>query len=150
MNHVEGDLIALAKQGAFDVIVHGCNCFGTMGAGIARAISAAWPEALGADKATPLGDHRKLGTISVAEVGPLTIVNAYTQFEPAGPMPLADTDAIGRAFTEIATRFPTARIGYPLIGAGLAGGDWSDIAPIIDARLAGCNHTLVTLPGARP
>lgn len=32
---VNGDLITLAKQGEFDVIAHGCNCFCTMGAGIA-------------------------------------------------------------------------------------------------------------------
>ena len=32
---VEGDLIKLALKGNFDVIVHGCNCFCTMKAGIA-------------------------------------------------------------------------------------------------------------------
>ena len=32
---IQGDLIRLAKQGTFDVITHGCNCFCTMGAGIA-------------------------------------------------------------------------------------------------------------------
>jgi O-acetyl-ADP-ribose deacetylase (regulator of RNase III) len=32
---IKGDLIELAKQGNFDVIAHGCNCFCTMGAGIA-------------------------------------------------------------------------------------------------------------------
>ena len=35
MKYVEGDLIKLAKEGIFDVITHGCNCFCTMGAGIA-------------------------------------------------------------------------------------------------------------------
>lgn len=34
-NEVEGNLIALAKRGEFDVIAHGCNCFCQMGAGIA-------------------------------------------------------------------------------------------------------------------
>ena len=32
---IKGDLIELAKKGEFDVITHGCNCFCTMGAGIA-------------------------------------------------------------------------------------------------------------------
>ena len=40
MKTVQGDLIALALTGRFDVIVHGCNCEGDMGAGIARAIPA--------------------------------------------------------------------------------------------------------------
>ena len=32
---IEGDLIKFALKGKFDVIAHGCNCFCTMGAGIA-------------------------------------------------------------------------------------------------------------------
>jgi O-acetyl-ADP-ribose deacetylase (regulator of RNase III) len=35
MEYIEGDLIKLALEGKFDVIAHGCNCFCTMGAGIA-------------------------------------------------------------------------------------------------------------------
>ena len=35
------------------------------------------------------------------------------------------------------------RLGYPKIGAGLAGGDWPRIAAIIDRELAGEDHTLV-------
>ena len=34
-NEVDGDLIALAKKGTFDVITHGCNCQSIMSAGIA-------------------------------------------------------------------------------------------------------------------
>ena len=142
-----GDLIVLAQAGEFDVIVHGCNCFGAMGAGIAKVIAATFPQALAADLATPKGDRAKLGTISWADCGGVTVVNAYTQFHWRGTGPLADYDAISSAFTEVARRFPTARVGYPLIGAGLAGGDWSQIAPRIEAALAGMDHCLVTLPG---
>lgn len=46
VNEVHGDLIKLAKQGEFDVIAHGCNCFCTMGAGIAPQMA----EAFGCDK----------------------------------------------------------------------------------------------------
>jgi len=35
------------------------------------------------------------------------------------------------------------RIGYPLIGAGLAGGDWTIISAIIDEELKGEDHALV-------
>jgi O-acetyl-ADP-ribose deacetylase (regulator of RNase III) len=35
IKYVDGDLIKLALKGEFDVIVHGCNCFCQMGAGIA-------------------------------------------------------------------------------------------------------------------
>lgn len=39
---IDGDLISLAKQGKFDVIAHGCNCFCTMGAGIAPQMAKAF------------------------------------------------------------------------------------------------------------
>ena len=35
---VKGDLIKLTLEGEFDVIAHGCNCFCTMGSGIAVAM----------------------------------------------------------------------------------------------------------------
>ena len=42
INYVDGDLIKLAKEAKFDVIVHGCNCLSTMGAGIAPQMAAAF------------------------------------------------------------------------------------------------------------
>jgi len=39
--------------------------------------------------------------------------------------------------------FAGSRIAYPMIGAGLAKGDWSIIASIIEEELAGEDHTLV-------
>jgi len=44
MKIVEGDLIKMALGGEFDLIVHGCNCFCTMGAGIAKTIREYFPE----------------------------------------------------------------------------------------------------------
>ena len=34
----DGDLLKLAKNGEFDVIIHGCNCFTAMFSGIAGQI----------------------------------------------------------------------------------------------------------------
>ncbi len=45
MKIIKGDLIKLALDGKFDVIIHGCNCYCTMGAGFAKAIQAEFPEA---------------------------------------------------------------------------------------------------------
>lgn len=141
----EGNLITLAQNGEFDVIVHGCNCFCTMGAGIAKAIKSAYPEAYRADKATPRGDRSKLGTISFVTIKSLTIVNAYTQYDWRGKKPLANYKAIKSVFKKIKQKFPGKRIGYPLIGAGLAGGDWNTISNIIDEELNGEDHTAVIL-----
>ena len=141
-----GDLIALAIAGEFDVIIHGCNCQHTMGAGIAKQIKARFPAAFAADCATPKGAS-KLGQISTAQVDcnghPLVIVNAYTQNHWRGKGVLADYAAIRAAMQQVKARFSGKRIGYPKIGAGLAGGDWATIAQIIDEELAGEQHTLV-------
>ncbi|WP_444933164.1 hypothetical protein [Microbulbifer sp. JTAC008] len=56
---------------------------------------------------------------------------------------MADYEAIRSVFTKVKKDFPGKRIGYPLIGAGLAGGDWEVISSIIENELEGENHTLV-------
>lgn len=145
----DGDLVALAQQGVFTVIIHGCNCFCTMGAGIARQIRAVYPEAYAADCATPRGDRAKLGTYSTATIAPgtraasgLVVINAYTQFDFRGSRNV-DYAAIERVLTRIATDYPSARIGYPQLGAGLAGGDWARIAPVFESAFHAHDHTLV-------
>ncbi len=143
----KGDLIKLALEGRFDVIIHGCNCFCAMGAGIAQTIKAKFPEAYKADLATTKGDRTKLGTFSSATIQKkhhkITVINAYTQFDWRGRGNKADYDAIREVFSCVKLEFSGRRIGYPLIGAGLAGGEWSIISEIIDQELADENHTLV-------
>ena len=147
MKTVDGDLIKLAKDGHFDVIIHGCNCFCAMGGGIARSIKHEFPEAYAADLATDSGDRRKLGQYSLAQVErngfEFTVVNAYTQFHWHGEGVLADYEAIQTVFSSVRTGFSGTRIGYPMIGAGLAGGDWTVISEIISTELEGEDHTLV-------
>ena len=147
MQTEKGDLIQKARAGEFDVIVHGCNCFCTMGAGIAKTIKQIFPAAYQADLATIAGDRSKLGTYSAASVEVLTkalvIVNAYTQYQWRGGGRKADYDAIRRVFRLVKQDYTGKRIGYPAIGAGLAGGDWSIIAAIIEEELAEEEHTFV-------
>lgn len=147
MKIVNGDLIQLAQLGHFDVIVHGCNCFCTMGAGIAKGIKSAFPAAFQADQLTTKGDKSKLGRWSSATVttehGQLTIINAYTQFHWRGQGIKVDYDAMRLVFQKLQLQFADKRIGLPQIGAGLAGGDWSVISRIIDEELAGADVTLV-------
>jgi len=151
MKIIQGDLIKLALQGEFDVIVHGCNCFCTMGAGIAKQIKEAFPEAYEADCWTARGFREKLGSISHYAYTldrTLVVVNGYTQYDYRGPGPHVDYDAVRRVFCQVKRRWLGRRIGYPKIGAGLAGGDWDRIVKIIDKALEGEDHTLVVLPGS--
>ena len=144
-----GDLIELADRGEFDIIVHGCNCFHTMGAGIAYALQQKWPEVARVDKElTNYGDGTKLGTITVADVKPgLRVVNAYTQYSYGAAIMNVDYKAIESAFIEIERWFgrEEIRFGIPKIGAGLGGGDWNKISQVIADIMAGENITVVTL-----
>ncbi|MEM6516970.1 MAG: macro domain-containing protein [Bacteroidota bacterium] len=147
MNKIKGDLIELAIGGKFDLIIHGCNCFCTMGAGIAKTIKQKFPEAYKADLQTEKGDKSKLGKISWAKSktgnGALIIVNGYTQFNWKGSGRKADYEAIREVFKIVKKEFSGLRIGYPAIGAGLAGGDWKIISEIIKEELKDENHTFV-------
>ena len=147
MRYLKGDLIQLALSGKFDLIIHGCNCFCKMGAGIARQIRDTFPQAYLTDLETKPGDKSKLGKFSQADIRinekALTIINGYTQYHYSGPNVLADYDAIKSLFYQIKLGFSGKRIGYPRIGAGLARGDWKKISRIIDSQLEGENHTLV-------
>lgn len=147
MKTIRGDLIQLALDGNFDVIIHGCNCFCTMGAGIAKSIKEIFPEAYEADQNTKSGSKEKLGTYSLAEVmrknHKIEIINAYIQFSSSGAGTLVNYDALREVFIKIKSDFSGKRIGYPKIGAGLAKGDWQVISKIIDEELSGEDHTLV-------
>ena len=111
-----------------------------MGAGIAKAIKAEFPAAYEADLSTRRGDRAKLGTCTFAEIdlngSPLIVVNAYTQFDYRGRGPKVDYDAVRSCFRWIKRHHSGRRIGFPKIGAGLAGGDWTKISAIIDEELA--------------
>ena len=145
----KGDLIKLAQAGEFDIIVHGCNCQGKMGAGIAKQIKKAFPVAYYADQDYHKGGKACLGNISVSATltnhGMLYIVNAYTQLNYNRNGQQVDYDAIRQCFNKIKIIADKNRIGYPKIGAGLGGGDWEIIRKIIDEELEGTDHTLVEL-----
>jgi len=149
MSILKGDLIQFAQTGRFDVIIHGCNCFCSMGAGIAKQIRDNFPEAYQADLKTQMGDKEKLGTSSQASIKKdgniFTIVNGYTQYDFSGNGTLVNYKAIQKIFAGIKKDFANQRIGYPKIGAGLAKGDWEVISKIINKELQGEDHTLVQL-----
>ena len=154
MKIIEGDLIKLAQAGQFDVIIHGCNCQCTMGSGIAKTVREVFPDAYAVDCETTKGDRYKLGQYSHTsvdadtDVGKLYIINGYTQFNYNPSMMNADYDAIRGVFKKVKKAFGGMRIGYPMIGAGLAGGDWNIISAIIEEELEGEDHTFVKfVPG---
>lgn len=163
-NEIKGDLIALAKEGKFDVIAHGANCKSTMGAGIAPQMA----KAFGCDKfeMEKWGDdisklgcidyediylNTKTGLIHMGYPSPIpdfiikfTVVNAYTQYHYSHKFgPPVDYEAITLCMRKMNHEFKGKHIGLPKISCGLAGGDWSKVSEIIKKELKNCDVTIV-------
>ena len=143
MKYVRGDLIQMAKDGVVDVVGHGCNIMTSFGAGVALYLRNAFPEAYKADCKTVKGDREKIGTYSLAVVNTptffgqsrnLIILNCYTQFTYWDPNDMFSYDGLEKVLIKIKEDFGEsgAKIGFPLIGAGLAQGDWKRIKAIFD------------------
>lgn len=131
-----GDLVRDAKN--YDAIAHGCNCFNTMGAGIAAGIRHVYPEAYKADCETVKGDIKKLGNFTYAvhywpDATTTIIFNMYSQYTyNASQRPFnyaAFEMCLLKTVPELASN--KYSIGLPLIGFGLAGGDLERIVKII-------------------
>jgi O-acetyl-ADP-ribose deacetylase (regulator of RNase III) len=138
LKHTKGDLLAMAEQGQFDIVVQGCNCFCTMGSGIARQIREQYPQAYAVDEATEAGSILKLGnftTCLAGNVAEFIIVNAYTQFgfnkagESNDVFEYASFELILQKLAEV---YGDRDFGFPYIGMGLAGGDKQRIIGLLE------------------
>lgn len=118
-----------------------------MGAGVALALVRKWPTIIKADKSTKRGDPNKLGTYSQACVTyhkdwsrRKYVLNMYTQYDTGTDYRRVDYEAIARGFEKLNEQHLKAKnkLGFPftyaipMIGAGLAGGNWSIIKTIIE------------------
>ncbi len=148
-----GNLIEMAKNGEFDVIIHGSNAQGVMGSGIAKHIKDNFPEAYAADLKTIKGDRNKIGTFSEATVNinghQLTIINAYTQYFYGVGKDHFEYDAFPQLLKSIKERYGDKKIGMPLIGCGLAGGDEQRILEMIKENFQSVNYQLVEIDPKR-
>lgn len=137
LKHTKGNLLDLAEAGEFDVIVQGCNCFNTMGGGIAREIRERYPVAAEVDAETIRGDYNKLGNWTKSRTVPnknkhwFTIINAYTQFNMSQGTDVFEYTAFALILQKLVCAYGTKRIGLPYIGMGLAGGDTEIILDMI-------------------
>lgn len=132
MKIIKGDLIDLAKKGQFDIIAHGANCFNIMGAGIAQQIQLEFPSVFEADQMfnIPVGSPQRLGCFSGAVINNLLVLNFYTQFKIGKNF---DIDALKSCLVKLNWTgiAKGKRIGLPLIGCGIGGGDWKEVEKVI-------------------
>jgi len=170
-NEVTGDLIELTLAGNFDVITHGCNCFCTMGAGIAvkmnRQFGCNSASTFKLESEKQRGNINKLGCIEdhereiviwnnqypadlTHEVKKIIVINSYTQYYYGKngykfgryKIPL-DYDALTMCLRKINFKYPGKKLGLPMIGCTHGGGDWSRVQNIIKTELRDTEVTVV-------
>lgn len=157
---IKGDLIELALTGEFDIIAHGCNCYNQMGAGIALQIRKAFPGVLKADKAYKVAMEKifgynhplhMVGNMSLYEISAeemmyhnipkFMIANFYTQIQPGPDFRMQE--GLIPVLSKANLLFRGKKIGLPMIGAGIGGGDWKGIEYSIKALMGNCDVTIV-------
>ena len=130
---------------ATGVIVHGCNSHGVMGSGVAKQIKKTWPAVYENYNNRYLSQGLPMGSIDYVRVDPkILVVNAITQKDYGRAEKLyVSYDAIEAAFIHINDLVmddlkykPIPKVvSFPLIGCGLANGDWDIVSKIIDKTL---------------
>jgi len=142
---VKGDLLEMAKNHQFDVIAHGANCFKTMGAGIAFQIKRQFNDAYVKDFNDKRSPIQRWGDFTYVRYkhgdNLLSVFNLYTQYNPG---PDLDYTALELSLKKLAkTIEPNSKIGLPLIGCGIGGGNWKEVKKIIKRVLSEYNVTIV-------
>lgn len=146
-----GNLIALAKKGDYEVILHGVNCHCKFSDGFALEIAKNFPSVEKADLNTTPLDRDKLGTFIPVEVTfnskKIIFLNCYTQFNYAGfdieDIHLFDYAAFRKILKQVSIQYAHKKIAMPLIGTGHAGGNMDKIILIIKEELKNNNVDII-------
>lgn len=153
VEYVKGNAISLFLSRKYGAFGHGCNIYCRMGSGIAKEVRERLSELWELDQKTEEGDRKKLGTAD-SVIFPFGIAfNMYTQATFWNPADMLDYHAVRKAFRAVNDAIVWAGVPrtmcIPKIGAGLAQGDWDQIAKIIDQETPDIEITVVEFDGSR-
>lgn len=158
---IQGDMVEhLKSEDHLDAYAHQCNCFCRMGRGIAPLLANAVPGLRRSDDRTVPGDKGKLGTVTYA-VHPngATVFNVYGQYHwhahKVAPGRNTDYKALEQGLFTVMEILHKEQydhdiprqmtLGLPLIGCGLAGGDWDNVVLPMIHRIFGNSGVDVTI-----
>ena len=147
LNYITGDATQPIGTGN-RIITHCCNDLGYWNAGFVKALSRRWSEPERAYRRWAAGNERlpfALGNVQFVKVETgLCVANLIGQsgISTRRRTPPIRYDAIRKGLTAVRELALThnASIHMPRMGAGLARGDWNEIAQIIESEL--CEHGL--------
>lgn len=129
-----GDLLASGEE----VIAHGCNCLGFMGAGIAGQIAKAYPTVY-YDYREQVGRHNfRIGSclpvvVHDARLGERTVFNLGTQWYTGADATYWGVSLSFSNMAEYCSEFTIERVAIPRIGCGIGGLKWDSVQQAIDA-----------------
>jgi O-acetyl-ADP-ribose deacetylase (regulator of RNase III) len=133
----EGDMFAVEGIRAW---AHGCNCAGSMGAGVAVEFKRRFPRMFDEYRVRCADGRFGLGDVFVWSEGDMTVYNLGTQEHwRKKAQPAALMKAVGR-MVSLAEKGGVDRIAMPRIGAGLGGLDWPRVRSMLE--LAGETTTV--------
>ena len=137
------DITKVVSKG---LIIHGVNCQGVMGSGVAKAIKEKWPNVYTEFKRNSKGPEM-LGKVQIVAVEPgLYVGNAYTQeYYGRDGQRYASLEAVETCLDR-AMRYAynnQLEFSMPKIGCGLGGLDWdTEVLPVV-AELSSKHNTPV-------
>ncbi len=147
---IKGNMVKhLQSEEHLDVYAHQCNCFCRMGRGIAPQLAKAVVGLREVDNETPIGGRNKMGTMSyVRHANGSVVCNLYAQYHwKQYPEDKTGRNtcyvSLERCLDSLKKRMLKSNLktlGLPLIGCGLAGGDWDGVVyPMIERVFKGSN-----------
>ncbi len=156
LKYVVGDA-TLPKGDGTKIIAHICNDQGGWGAGFVVAVSSRWPEPEAAYREW-YRDEDEFGVFALGEVQLVNVIDdvyvanmiGQTGYGRDLSVPPIRYEAVATALSTLADIAidMEASVHMPRIGAGLAGGKWERIEPIIEKSLSdrGISVTVYDLP----
>ena len=137
---LKGDLFQTEGVRAY---AHGCNCAGTMDAGVSVAFKKRWP-AMFEEYAARCADHRfHLGDVLVWTTEDAVVYSMAIQEHWKSKAKISAFTRALRRTVELAEHAGVARVGFPRIGAGLGGLDWTRVKSVFTAVGAATEVELV-------
>lgn len=129
LEYRKGDLLA----SELDIVAHGCNTLGLMGAGIAKQFKLQYPEMFKeyqklCEKSQFLTGNCFVWTAPSGRI----ICNLGTQNYPGANATLKNIENSFREMFAKLSLKPGTKIGIPKIGCGFGGLKWNDVGQIVE------------------
>jgi len=131
VTEIQGDLFADLKVG--DAVAHGANCRGIMGAGVAKAIKAKFPQNFNYYNQFCNRDMFKPGDIIPFQENGFVIYNLGTQYELGADAKVENVRVSVRSMvSHAATYTDLKQIKTVRLGCGIGGLDWDEVKPVLE------------------